>query len=208
MAQKYKVYFANRPVVFTAMEELPATSIGHESFVSQGKMDTALIENAISRGAKSIHIRCADLMDSWSAFCDQFTLIRAAGGVVNNSAGEVLFIYRLDKWDLPKGKVEKREAIEEAAVREVEEECSIGNLHLKEHLITTYHTYMQDAIPILKSTDWFLMHYAGAEQPMPQLIEGITKVEWMHPQQWSVVKKNTYPSVLDVLAVYAAQQGA
>jgi hypothetical protein len=205
MAQKYKVYFANRPLVFTEMEELPVDSFAHESFVSQGKMDTALIENAISRGARSIHVRCADLAESWSAFCDQFTLIQAAGGVVRNAKEEVLFIYRLDKWDLPKGKVEKQEAIDAAALREVEEECSIGDLLLKQHLITTYHTYIQDGTPILKSTDWFLMFYNGTEIPKPQLIEGITKVEWMHPQQWEVVQRNTFPSVLDVLQAYTTQ---
>ncbi len=202
MAQKYKVYFANRPVVFTEIEELPVDAFAHESFVSQGKMDTALIENAISRGARSIHVRCADLAESWSAFCEQFTLIQAAGGVVRNANDEVLFIYRLDKWDLPKGKVEKDEAIDAAALREVEEECSIGNLLLKQHLITTYHTYIQDGVPILKSTDWFLMFYSGAETPKPQLIEGITKVEWMHPEHWTVVQRNTYPSVLDVMQAY------
>ena len=53
------------------------------------------------------------------------TLIEAAGGLVINRKGEYLFIYRNDKWDLPKGKLEKGERKRQGAVREVEEECGI-----------------------------------------------------------------------------------
>ncbi|ULT24020.1 NUDIX domain-containing protein [Sphingobacterium sp. E70] len=52
-------------------------------------------------------------------------IIKAAGGLVKNGDGDYLFIYRLGKWDLPKGKVEDNEKMKEAAVREVEEECGI-----------------------------------------------------------------------------------
>ena len=41
----------------------------------------------------------------------KFPEIIAAGGKVYNDAAEVLFIYRDKKWDLPKGKVEKKENI-------------------------------------------------------------------------------------------------
>jgi len=44
----------------------------------------------------------------------------AAGGLVTNEIDEILVINRLDKWDLPKGKVEPEEPIKLAAVREVE----------------------------------------------------------------------------------------
>ena len=53
-------------------------------------------------------------------------LIEAAGGLVKNENGDYLFIYRNDKWDLPKGKIEKDEKTKVAAVREVEEECGIA----------------------------------------------------------------------------------
>lgn len=56
---------------------------------------------------------------------NKIKLIKAAGGLVKNGDGDYLFIYRLGKWDLPKGKVEDNEKMREAAVREVEEECGI-----------------------------------------------------------------------------------
>lgn len=192
----------NRPLTFVEMSETVSTTVGREVFLSQGKMDTALIENAIARGAKEIVVRCNDLEFSWRAFSEQFTVLQAAGGVVANGAGQILFIHRLDKWDLPKGKVESHEGFQEAAVREVEEECSIHGLNVKGHLMTTYHTYMLEGTPILKCTHWFIMNYSGQELPIPQTIEGITHAEWIAPDNWEKVLKNTYSSVLDVLNTY------
>ena len=33
-----------------------------------------------------------------------FKVVKAAGGVIENENKQILFIYRLKKWDLPKGK--------------------------------------------------------------------------------------------------------
>lgn len=199
MAQKYKVYFANRPVVFTDMETEPNATFGLEVILSQGKSDTAWIENAITRGARAVHVRCKDVKESWRFFEEQFLPIAAAGGVVINERNEVLFIYRLDKWDLPKGKIEAGEAQDTAALREVEEECSIMPLELGPLLLSTYHTYLLNGEPVLKSTAWYLMRYKGNTTPRPQLEEGITDVRWMAADRWDIVRANTYPSVIDVL---------
>ena len=202
MPQKYKVYFANRPVVFMNESESPALQQGTEVIVSQGKADTMLIESAIDRGAKMIYMICRDVEWSWQQFTSQFLLIRAAGGVVSNEREEVLFIHRLEKWDLPKGKVEKGEELEPAAVREVEEECSIDKLTIERHLVTTFHTYTLKGEQILKSTDWYVMKHAGHDEPKPQLIEGISEAKWISPDKWDFVLANTYPSVLDVLRAF------
>jgi len=42
----------------------------------------------------------------------------------------MLFIYRFNKWDLPKGKLDNGESVSECAIREVEEECGIANLKI------------------------------------------------------------------------------
>ena len=202
MPQKYKVYFANRPVVFLNDSEEVPHGYGQEVIVSQGKADTMLIESAINRGAKEIFLMCHDMEWSWRQFASQFALIRAAGGVVSNDRNEVLFIYRLEKWDLPKGKVEKGEELEPAAVREVEEECSIDKLTIERHLVTTFHTYTLKGEQILKSTDWFVMNHEGHDEPKPQLIEGISEAKWISPDKWDFVLANTYPSVLDVLRAF------
>jgi ADP-ribose pyrophosphatase YjhB (NUDIX family) len=49
-------------------------------------------------------------------------IVMAAGGLVENEHGEILLIYRKKHWDLPKGKLDAGETLEECAVREVEEE--------------------------------------------------------------------------------------
>jgi 8-oxo-dGTP pyrophosphatase MutT (NUDIX family) len=206
MAQKYKVYFANSPLVFTNDSEEPLASNGYELLVSQGKSDTMLVESAIAGGAKGVYLTCRDIEKSWKDFSSQFRLIRAAGGLVLNDQDEVLFIYRLEKWDLPKGKVEENEELEWAALREVEEECSIGNLELVRHLITTYHTYALKGEQVLKSTDWYIMKHTGHDIPQPQTIEGITDARWIAPSNWAMVESNTFPSVIDVLRAFESSR--
>jgi len=206
MPQKYKVYFANKPVVFIEDSDASTFLPGHEVIVSQGKADTMLIESAISRGAKAICMKCRDVDWSWKQFASQFLTIRAAGGLVSNDRSEVLFIYRLEKWDLPKGKVEAGEELDVAAVREVEEECSIDKLELQRHLITTYHTYTLKGEQVLKSTDWYVMKHDGHDIPKPQAIEGITEARWIAPAEWKMVESNTFPSVIDVLRAFESNR--
>ncbi|MDQ3647409.1 MAG: NUDIX hydrolase [Actinomycetota bacterium] len=58
--------------------------------------------------------------------------IEAAGGVVVAGDGRVLLVHRprYDDWTLPKGKLDRGETFEEAALREVREEtglrCTLG----------------------------------------------------------------------------------
>lgn len=129
-----------------------------------------------------------------------FKLIHAAGGIVHNSEGEKLFIYRLDKWDLPKGKVEKNEGIEEAAIREVEEECGINGLTILKPLNDTYHVYKLKNKLILKRTFWFDMKTTYQGKLTPQLEENITKAEWLTDTQITEnVLDNTYASIRELL---------
>jgi 8-oxo-dGTP pyrophosphatase MutT (NUDIX family) len=206
MQQKYKVYFANRPVIFSQSNNAIAAAQKHcARFLSKGKLDTLAIESAIANGAREIHLECPDPMASWKSFAEQFEFVQAAGGLVVNSEGEILFIFRNGKWDLPKGKVENGESLEQAAVREVEEECGIGLLQIASHLLTTWHTYIQQGEHMLKATDWYVMHHRGQESAVPQLEEGITETRWLSLQEMHIVKANTYPSVLDVVEAYMQQ---
>jgi len=58
------------------------------------------------------------------------------GGKVYNSEHKILFIKRNGYWDLPKGKTEKGESIEETSVREVEEETGVKLYPQEEENIT------------------------------------------------------------------------
>ena len=148
----------------------------------------------------SLYIVVDDADVFFSVLSKQFTIIEAAGGLVTNSAGDVLLINRNGMWDLPKGKVEKGEATEQAAVREVEEECGISPLELNDLITVTYHTYNLNSIAILKPTYWYRMQYLGGAVPSPQVDEGITEVRWVAPNMLSPFVENTYPSIRDVFA--------
>jgi 8-oxo-dGTP pyrophosphatase MutT (NUDIX family) len=135
----------------------------------------------------------------FEVFRSFFKTIEAAGGLVKNKQQEYLFIFRNGKWDLPKGKIEKGESIENGAIREVEEECGISPLQIKRTLAPTYHIYSLEEKNILKPTYWFEMLYKGHQVLTPQTEEGITKAEWVSKNNFDKIKQNTFPSILKVL---------
>jgi 8-oxo-dGTP pyrophosphatase MutT (NUDIX family) len=134
-----------------------------------------------------------------SSFSSAFKVIEAAGGLVKNKKGEYLFIFRNGKWDLPKGKIEKKEGIKEAAIREVEEECGIGGLKIIKELESTYHTYHQEEKAILKRTYWFEMLCEDESKLVPQTEEGITDVKWLSKNKLEQVTENTFESIKEVM---------
>lgn len=138
--------------------------------------------------------------ESFKALLDQSVRwIEAAGGYVVNPAGEILLIFRRGKWDLPKGKLDEGENPQEAAIREVEEECGVQKLTITKKLIDTYHCYQQNNLFILKKTHWFVMTTNFKGKLIPQSEEGINKAEWRNPELLANIQNNTYPSIQEVL---------
>ena len=135
----------------------------------------------------------------WRDFCSHYQLIEAAGGVVVNSKREVLWILRNGKWDLPKGKVESGERVEDAAVREVEEECAVRGINRGALLGVTYHTYSNKSEAILKKTYWYAMTCSSEQVLKPQLEEGITEVVWADKTRHLSCVSNTYTSIVELL---------
>ncbi|BDD10791.1 hypothetical protein FUAX_32230 [Fulvitalea axinellae] len=128
-----------------------------------------------------------------------FTVIEAAGGLVSNEAGESLLIYRLGRWDLPKGKLEGDESPAVGAVREVEEECGV-EVTLGAPICKTWHTYSRNGKRILKCTHWYHMHLLSDEKMTPQVEEGIERVEWKSGKALKRALKGTYPSIKKVVS--------
>ena len=126
----------------------------------------------------------------------KFKIIRAGGGIAYNHE-RVLMIYRFEKWDLPKGKIEKGESTIEGARREVEEECNI-KVKVKDKICTTWHTYVKGDKDILKKTTWYLMDCLDDSKMKPQLDEGIKEVKWMNKKEVDIALYNSYRSVQHV----------
>ena len=136
------------------------------------------------------------------AFFKHFKLIEAAGGIVQNDLREILFIYRLNKWDLPKGKVEKGEKLEECAVREVEEETGLSKLKLKKKIGETYHTYNAFGKHFLKISHWYHITASKKQPLVAQTEEDITGIKWVATEHIDEQLVNTYPSIKDILIAF------
>lgn len=176
----------NQSGLFTSYNSLQELSKILEFFQS-----AVQVENVFISG-KSIQSMLKD-------FCTMFQVIKASGGLVQNGKGEYLFIFRYGKWDLPKGKLELDEKIEDAAIREVSEETGISNLFLGEHISNTYHIYKQGGAIILKETNWFNMLYNGNEPLVPQKSEDISVAKWFAANHLDEILNNTYDTIREVL---------
>ena len=120
---------------------------------------------------------------------------KAGGGLVYNKDGDVLFIFRNGKWDLPKGGTEKNETIEETAMREVEEETGVTGLAITEKLQRTYHIFKRNGRYKLKITQWFEMRTKYEGIPQGQADEGIERVEWVNPKDIKFLLENSYENI-------------
>lgn len=134
-------------------------------------------------------------------------LVEAAGGVVSNR-GELLMIFRNGCWDLPKGKLEKGEKIEDCAIREVSEECGLElELLDRGELITqTMHVYNMYGKNVLKRTWWYQMEYKGCKDLIPQSEEGITEARWLTQEQAAQAVEQSYGTIADVMQEYEKQK--
>ena len=139
------------------------------------------------------------ITDNWEIFCADYLLIEAAGGVVYNQERQLLMIFRNNKWDLPKGKLEVNENIKECAIREVQEECGITELRIENALQETYHTYEINEKKILKRTYWFSMHTNFKGSFVPQTEEGITEVVWVNNEDVSEKLNNSFGNINELL---------
>lgn len=130
-------------------------------------------------------------------------IIQAGGGVIQNEKNQVLLIYRRKKWDLPKGKLDPGETLEECAVREVKEETGLQSVLLIKKLTVTQHTYLQDSIQFIKETHWYLMSATTLENKTltPQLEEEIEKIEWIDIDLLPPYLEDSYPTIRLVLSL-------
>jgi 8-oxo-dGTP pyrophosphatase MutT (NUDIX family) len=197
----YKVFFNERIVLLTD-DFIRNFQVRHGLFYKYRNVDD--LKELISfywklKRIDTLFIFHYDIEELRERFKSCFEQIYAAGGLVRNKEGKYLIMRRRERWDLPKGKVNRGETFEQAAVREVTEECGLHGLEIVNPLLSTYHSYFIDDRTILKRTSWFDMVYSGTAEPVPQWDEDITEIRWVSKDDLGRITGNTYLAVLDVL---------
>jgi len=197
MAQKYRIYCNDKVILVT--ETRPKKNKGFEMLDAEIFDLKIIYPWIVARKSSRFCVVCNDAKAFFKTIRKSVMLIEAAGGLVKNEHGQYLFIFRNNKWDLPKGKIEKDEKVREAAVREVEEECGIKVSSLDEKICKTYHVYTNRGEVVLKKTHWFHMTCNDQIKFKPQKEEGITEVRWFEKHHIEPIIENTFPSIMDVL---------
>jgi 8-oxo-dGTP pyrophosphatase MutT (NUDIX family) len=128
--------------------------------------------------------------------------ITAAGGIVENEHKEILFMFRRGKWDLPKGKLDDGETIEECAVREVEEETGLHDVERGELIDVTMHQYEEHNVEIQKETYWYAMKVRGEQKLVPQVSEDISELKWVKENELSKYLSNSYSNIIEIVEKY------
>jgi len=205
-----KIYFNDKPLFLCdAIEKELEPYLHHDDAVYIDEFSVHTVKSMIHEMEQPrIHAGIflhQDLEALKKAFWKKFTIIQAGGGLVLNKQKQALLIYRRGKWDLPKGKLDEGETLEQCALREVTEETGIKNITLKKAILTTYHTYHESGKFILKETHWFLMLSAQNQELVPQQEEDIQEVVWADGAQIEMALKNAYPSITDVIQHWKGQ---
>ena len=201
----FKIYFAAHPVFLCS--QLDEMADEHPAYTDSIFL-TDLSERSLSicmqllekPGNYACYYLYHDLQKLMDALLGTAITIDAGGGIVYNERDEILLIFRRGKWDLPKGKVEKKEKIPLAAIRECEEECGVKDLGIIKKLLPTFHLYKLNGKFVLKITHWFLMTAPVKQKLKAQKDEGITKVKWFKNMEIHQPLKNTYPSIREIFS--------
>ena len=199
-----KIFFGDKPLFLCdAVNETIQPFIHHDDAIFIDELNSHTVKTMIHEMEQpKIHAGVfyhPSLDELTKAFFKKFTLIRAAGGLVRNESGELLLIFRRGKWDMPKGKLDKGEKLEDCAVREVEEETGLKNVELIAPLAVTHHTYHEGSRHILKESNWFNMKADGNQELVPQTDEDIHDIKWVKPGALGPYLKNAYPLIADIL---------
>ncbi|MBW6497477.1 MAG: NUDIX domain-containing protein [Bacteroidales bacterium] len=195
------IYLADRQIKLTAAGEEGKTENVIQVAPGQAFPFWEYFNKLLSASAeKELVFSSSDIQWLFRFIASFFEPSEAAGGLVKDEKGQLLFIFRQGKWDLPKGHTEKNESIEETALREVEEECGIDQLKIIKSLPTTYHVFeLKKDRWVMKKTWWYLMHTKTKKEPRPQTNEQIEIAKWFERGSLNEIFENTYGSVKEVV---------
>ena len=188
----YKVFVNDKPL-FLTNEIFKETDF--QLFLLESIDFKQLIVKIFQNKIQKAYLYYPDEKEILKVLKTKIPVNKAGGGLVYNKNGDVLFIFRNGKWDLPKGGTEKGEDIEQTSMREVEEETGVNGLKIIKKLQKTYHIFKRNGVYKLKITHWFEMQTDFDGIPEGQIDEGIDKVEWKNPTQIQEALKNSYENI-------------
>ena len=188
----YQVYYKKKIILLT---DVFKEGKDFKSFPIKDVKLKKVIKLLNKKNTNSVHLFHKNKDKLLKYFFKLIPTVIAAGGKITNSKSETLFIYRNDKWDLPKGKAEKNEQLPQTALREVKEETGIKEVSINKPLEITYHIFRRNNEYRLKVTYWFDMFSDYEGIFFPQLDEGITDVKWVKKVDLEEVKINSYPNI-------------
>ena len=148
----------------------------------------------------TVQLICSDTKRAFKNFTSLYKVEKAAGGIIQNIYGEVLFIFRRGRWDLPKGKIDAGEGKLEAAIREIKEEVGLTVEGSGSTFKKTYHTYRdKKGQRVLKKTNWYIFNYQKKEAIQLQAEEDIVAYQWIAPELFLKSQIPTYRSISDLI---------
>jgi len=200
----YKIYVNENELVLAESSTIKKTKKKEGPLIAPYSGKTKMLLSYIDMLEKtdrfdSIVIHAPDVKKLKKDFESLFKVVKAAGGLVRNENGDILFIFRRGFWDLPKGKMDPGEKKKQTAVREVEEETGVTNLKIEKKLITTRHTYrLSNGTRAIKKSFWYEM-IAPHQKLKPQTEEDITKAKWLPMEKVLKSEKPIFKNIRDVL---------
>jgi 8-oxo-dGTP pyrophosphatase MutT (NUDIX family) len=196
----HKIYFGDKALIISSEHK----SFDDNESISFTYAESGLIDPIQALNEQQVqncHLMHEDENEVLDAFKTHFTVLQAAGGLVKAESGELLLIFRRGKWDLPKGKLDEGEDLQQCAVREVEEETGLEAPVLGDKIGVTYHTYSEKGKSILKESHWYNMSVREKQDLKPQQEEDIEICTWVAAVNLEEYKKNMHPSVRDILEI-------
>lgn len=206
----YKLFINNKEVILCQnpanVDNLIYGNYIIEKYTNKQNLERLLAIILSDENSSNLVVFDNDVEQIFKTLCSYFVCIEAAGGIIFNSKNELLLIHRRGFWDLPKGKIEEGESVEEAAIREVKEETGIQEVFIQQPLTfkkllnkATYHSYTLNGIQALKVSYWFVMKSTYDLPLLPQSEEDIEKAIWINRESIPEYFDNMYPSIIDVL---------
>ena len=188
-----------------SIEEITKAKLIHHVWIRQVSVQDLdlildLINSKVPTHLFSLYVSVKDYEAIKLFLKTKYKVVKAAGGLIRKK-DKFLMIYRMKKWDLPKGKKESGETYEQTALREVEEECSV-QVRLGNKICTTWHTYTMNKNSMLKKTRWYKMDLVDDSKSKPAIEEDIEELRWMTQKEVYHALENSYKSIRFVFEEY------